>query len=230
MEHLGNMNAGGMPISTKVTRFSLVFNNKGLIYIQIKVIETAFYENAENNSPIYQKRAEPLVFGESRLKVLFHAPLEVFSPHMHVTLAHVGARPQAKDAFQSLTATYLERCSAFAQSQAESFRTEQALLDWLAKQQGRTAATTVLLDSRGRQMTSEALAAWVGGRRDQGAQHIVFAVGPASGWSDAARARAQLLLSLSPLTLAHSLARLVIAEQIYRAFTILSGHPYHTGH
>lgn len=149
---------------------------------------------------------------------------------MHVTLAHVGARPQAKDGFNSLTATYLDRCSPFALCQAESFRTEEALLDWIARQQGRTAATTVLLDSRGRQMTSEALAGWLGVRRDDGAQHIVFAIGPASGWSDLARARAQLLLSLSSLTLAHSLARLVMAEQIYRAFTILSGHPYHTGH
>jgi 23S rRNA (pseudouridine1915-N3)-methyltransferase len=149
---------------------------------------------------------------------------------MHVTLAHVGGRPQAKDSFNSLTSTYLERCSMFAQCQAESFRTEAALLDWLGKQQGRTAATAVLLDSRGRQMTSEALATWLGSRRDDGSQHIVFAIGPASGWSDLARARAQLLLSLSPLTLAHSLARLVIAEQIYRAFTILTGHPYHTGH
>lgn len=149
---------------------------------------------------------------------------------MHVTLAHVGARPPAKDAFNTLTATYLDRCSAFARCQAESFRTEDALLDWLGKQQGRTAATAVLLDSRGRQMTSEALASWLGARRDEGAQHLVFAVGPANGWSDAARARAQLLLSLGSLTLAHSLARLVIAEQIYRAFTILSGHPYHTGH
>ncbi|MGA8729532.1 MAG: 23S rRNA (pseudouridine(1915)-N(3))-methyltransferase RlmH [Terracidiphilus sp.] len=149
---------------------------------------------------------------------------------MRVTLAHVGARPQAKDNFNTLTSTYLERCTLFAQCQAESFRTESALLEWLGRQQGRTPATAVLLDSRGRQMTSEALAAWLGARRDDGTQHIVFAIGPASGWSDLARTRAQLLLSLSPLTLAHSLARLVIAEQIYRAFTILSGHPYHTGH
>ena len=58
--------------------------------------------------------------------------------------------------------------------------------------------TAVLLDSRGRQMTSEALAAWLGARRDDGTQHIVFAIGPASGWSDSARTRAQLLLSLAP--------------------------------
>jgi 23S rRNA (pseudouridine1915-N3)-methyltransferase len=88
----------------------------------------------------------------------------------------------------------------------------------------------VLLDSRGRLMTSEDLAAWLGARRDQGTQHLVFAVGPADGWSEAARERAQLLLSLGPMTLAHALARLVMAEQIYRAFTILAGHPYHGGH
>lgn len=102
--------------------------------------------------------------------------------------------------------------------------------EWLDRQQGRTTALAVMLDSRGRSMTSEAFAAWLGARRDDGAQHIVFAVGPASGWSDAARKRAGLLLSLGPMTLAHTLARLVLAEQIYRAFTILSGHPYHTGH
>jgi len=110
------------------------------------------------------------------------------------------------------------------------FRTEQALLDWLQRIEGRTPAITVLLDSRGRQMTSESFAAWLGTRRDQGAQQIVCAVGPASGWSDAARSRAQLLLSLGPMTMAHALARLVMAEQLYRAFTILAGHPYHTGH
>jgi 23S rRNA (pseudouridine1915-N3)-methyltransferase len=161
---------------------------------------------------------------------------------MNLTLAHVGdqirKRPgsSAKSAasslagFDSLTQVYLERCSPFAQCKSEAFRTEEALLAWLGRQQGRTAAVFVLLDSRGRQMTSEAFAAWLGARRDLGAQHIVFAIGPADGWSQAARDRAQLLLSLGPMTLAHSLARLVMAEQLYRAFTILSGHPYHTGH
>lgn len=109
-------------------------------------------------------------------------------------------------------------------------KTEQALLEWLDRQQGRTPAIPVLLDSRGRPMTSEAFAAWLGARRDQGVQHIVFAIGPASGWSDAARNRAQLLLSLGSFTMAHALARLVMAEQLYRACTILTGHPYHTGH
>jgi 23S rRNA (pseudouridine1915-N3)-methyltransferase len=125
---------------------------------------------------------------------------------------------------------YLQRSAPFARCNAEGFRNEEALLAWLSRQGGRTAPVRVFLDSRGRQMTSEALAAWLGARRDQGAQHIVFAAGPADGWSDEARAQADLLLSLGPMTLAHSLARLVMAEQIYRAFTILTGHPYHAGH
>ena len=149
---------------------------------------------------------------------------------MQVTLAYIGSRPGSKDGFEPLIETYIERCSAFARCGTQAFRTEEAMLEWLQRQQGRTSALAVLLDARGRQMTSEAFAAWLGKRRDAGTQQIVFAIGPASGWSDAARARAQLLLSLGPMTMAHALARLVMAEQIYRAFTILSGHPYHGGH
>jgi 23S rRNA (pseudouridine1915-N3)-methyltransferase len=70
----------------------------------------------------------------------------------------------------------------------------QLTLAHIAARPGSTPAALVLLDSRGRQMTSEAFAAWLGARRDDGAQHIVLAIGPAGGWSDAARQRAQLLL------------------------------------
>jgi 23S rRNA (pseudouridine1915-N3)-methyltransferase len=149
---------------------------------------------------------------------------------MQITLAHIGSRAAAKDGFEALVQLYLGRCAAFARCQGEAFRSEDAFLEWLNRQQGRTPASAILLDSRGRQMASEPFAAWIGRQRDEGAQHMVFAIGPASGWSDAARSRAQLLLSFGPMTMAHSLARLVTAEQIYRAFTILSGHPYHGGH
>lgn len=125
---------------------------------------------------------------------------------------------------------YLDRCAAYARCGTEAFRAETAFLEWLKRQQGREPAVAVLLDSRGRAMASEGFANWIGARRDQGAQHMVFAVGPADGWSAEARAQAQLLLSLGPMTMAHALARVVIAEQIYRAFTILAGHPYHCGH
>ncbi len=149
---------------------------------------------------------------------------------MLITLAHVGPRTRSKDGYESLTALYIERCTIFTRCETDSFRTEVALLEWLDKQQRRTPVVAVLLDGSGRQMSSEGFASWLGRHRDQGVQHIVFCIGPANGWSDAARKRAQLLLSLGPFTLAHALARLVVAEQIYRAFTILTGHPYHSGH
>ncbi|MDE3201064.1 MAG: 23S rRNA (pseudouridine(1915)-N(3))-methyltransferase RlmH [Acidobacteriota bacterium] len=122
------------------------------------------------------------------------------------------------------------KSSAFKGCVSEFFRTESQLLEWLTRQQGRTAPVAVFLDSRGRQLTSEELADWVRTRRDEGSQHLVFAIGPADGWSRDALARAQLVLSFGKLTMAHSLARLVMAEQIYRISTILTGHPYHTGH
>jgi len=152
---------------------------------------------------------------------------------MQMTLAHVGTRSGAKDTYDEMVTSYLKRCSEVMRCGTEVFRTEKAMLEWLSKQRGRTSAVALLLDEHGRQMTSEPLAAWLGARRDEGAQHVVFAVGPADGWSKAAREEGASrggLLSLGPMTLAHSLARLVIAEQIYRACTILTGHPYHTGH
>jgi 23S rRNA (pseudouridine1915-N3)-methyltransferase len=88
----------------------------------------------------------------------------------------------------------------------------------------------VLLDSRGKLFSSEEFAIWLGRERDAGRQSIVFAIGPPSGWSEEARTRANLLLSLGPMTLPHELARVVLLEQVYRAFTILTGHPYHCGH
>jgi 23S rRNA (pseudouridine1915-N3)-methyltransferase len=149
---------------------------------------------------------------------------------MHFTLAHIGARSSAGDEFNSLSALYLERIAAFVPCDSTAFRSQKDFVEWLTRKPARGPVLPVLLDSRGRQMSSEAFAAWVGARRDQATRHIAFAIGPADGWSDETRAKAQLLLSLGPMTLPHSLARLVLAEQLYRACTILAGHPYHTGH
>ena len=163
----------------------------------------------------------------------------VFSFHPHgigildsvlITLVHIGSRSAVKDDFERPIQTFQKRTAPFARFEAIGFKSEEMFFAWIAKQQGRTGASLVLLDNRGRQMTSEAFAAWLGGRRDEGVQHVVFAVGPPSGWSDQARDRAGMLLSLGQFTLVHPLARLVMAEQIYRASTILTGHPYHTGH
>lgn len=149
---------------------------------------------------------------------------------MQIALAHIGPKPSSRDPFDQLATMYLQRCSTFARCEEQSFRTEDALFDWIDRQQRRAPALTVLLDSRGRQMTSESFAEWLGKQRDTATQQIVLSIGPANGWSDSSRKRASLLLSLGPMTLAHALARVVLAEQLYRASTILSGHPYHSGH
>jgi 23S rRNA (pseudouridine1915-N3)-methyltransferase len=151
-------------------------------------------------------------------------------PLVHLSLAHIGPRYPASDDFEKLAQLYLQRMTPFAKCDTAAFRTEGALFESVERHPGRSAAKLVLLDSRGKQMTSEAFASWLGARRDDGSQRLVFAVGPANGWSDEARQKSHLLLSLGTLTLAHALARLVLAEQLYRASTILAGHPYHTGH
>jgi 23S rRNA (pseudouridine1915-N3)-methyltransferase len=123
---------------------------------------------------------------------------------MQIVLAHIGTRPSSKDPFDVVASMYIERCSVHAQCQSESFRSTEAFFAWLDKQQRRTPAIVVLLDSRGRQMSSEDFAGWLRRQRDNGAQQVVFAVGPADGWSESERKRATLLLSLGPL---HSLMR-----------------------
>ncbi len=212
-------------------KYFLDAEKKGVVLASGFSHPRSVYGFTDKMSPVFQKRALPIVFREP---APFHGfPISVRCGILllvQLTLAHIGSKPASKDAMDALTLGYLERCSTFARCQAEAFRSQEAMLDWLARRQGRSPAIVVLLDSRGRSMTSEAFAAWLGARRDDGAQHLVFAVGPASGWTDSTRQRAGLLLSLGSMTLAHSLARLVLAEQLYRAFTILSGHPYHTGH
>ena len=154
---------------------------------------------------------------------------------MLLTLAHIGGKPGKsgpKAGFDALTRLYMDRIGPYHPCNSEVFATEAAFLAWIGRQQSRVPAVAVLLDSRGRQLSSEDFAAWLGAKRDQGAQHLVFAIGPADGWSAETLkdARPQLTLSFGPITLPHELARLVLAEQLYRACTILAGHPYHSGH
>jgi 23S rRNA (pseudouridine1915-N3)-methyltransferase len=87
-------------------------------------------------------------------------------------------------------------------------------------------ATVVLMDAAGRTLTSEKFAGWLREARDGGVREIVYLCGAAEGFPEAWRRRAGMKLSLSALTFSHELARVVLAEQLYRAFTILSGHPY----
>ncbi len=85
----------------------------------------------------------------------------------------------------------------------------------------------VALDERGKAHSSEVFARWLGQQRDAGRRHAAFLIGGADGHGAAVSGRAHLILSLSGMTLPHGLARAVLAEQLYRASTILIGHPYH---
>jgi 23S rRNA (pseudouridine1915-N3)-methyltransferase len=87
----------------------------------------------------------------------------------------------------------------------------------------------VLLDERGRDLSSEGLAELVAAAGDEGVSSLIFAIGGPFGHSDAVKARADITLRLSAMVLNHQVARLVLAEQLYRAWTILRKEGYHHG-
>lgn len=87
-------------------------------------------------------------------------------------------------------------------------------------------AVLVLLDERGEQLDSPALAAFIGKKRDSGTGEMVFVIGGAYGFSEEFRRRGRLL-ALSKMTFTHQMVRVFLLEQIYRAFTILNNEPYH---
>ena len=122
----------------------------------------------------------------------------------------------------------MKRIGRYLPTSVHELRTEAALLELVAKDRSRP--WLVLLDAPGRQMSSEQLAEFIRQCQEGGKQTLVFAVGPADGWSETARTAAAQFLSLSKMTLAHEIARIVLLEQIYRGCTILAGHPYHLGH
>lgn len=142
-------------------------------------------------------------------------------------VAWIGKRKES--AIQSLTDEYLKRLARYAEVEGTSVKDESAILK-LCGRDARPRHTLVLLDGRGKQLSSEELAKFVGGYQDRNPLPLLFAVGGADGFTDLARQAATLVLSLGKLTLAHELARVVLLEQLYRAFTILKGHPYHLGH
>jgi 23S rRNA (pseudouridine1915-N3)-methyltransferase len=133
-------------------------------------------------------------------------------------------------AFRALTEEYLRRIAYYLPAESHEMSSEDSLLQLAENSSGRTRPVLVLLDARGRQFTSEEFAELLRDQQDRGTQNLFFAVGPANGFTDKARRSADLVLSFGKMTLAHELARIVLLEQIYRAFTILKGHPYHTGH
>lgn len=147
---------------------------------------------------------------------------------MNALLTHIHPRPASALPYEEEVQHYVKLASRWLPAQTRGFASVDALTTYIEGLRSRTAL--VLCDQRGKALTTEGFASWCMQRRDEGIATVVFAIGPADGWSDAHRKRADLVLPFGALTLPHALARLVLAEQVYRVATILGGHPYHTGH
>jgi 23S rRNA (pseudouridine1915-N3)-methyltransferase len=133
-------------------------------------------------------------------------------------------------AIQSLTDEYLRRLARYADTEGLTLKDEAALLALAKGGRSQPKHFLVALDSRGKQLSSEELAQFLSEHQGRNPLPLLFAVGPADGFRDEMRRAARFTLSLGRMTLAHELARVVLLEQLYRAFTILKGHPYHLGH
>jgi 23S rRNA (pseudouridine1915-N3)-methyltransferase len=118
---------------------------------------------------------------------------------------------------------YVRRIGHHLPIEVGEVRDGEALLKKLGADR---AATAVLLDAAGKTFTSESFAKWLGELRDRGTRELIFVCGDADGFPAALRERIPQRISLSSMTFSHELARAVLAEQLYRAFAILSGSPY----
>ena len=157
---------------------------------------------------------------------------------MRLIVAAVG---HLKDAERGLCERYVERFDAAGRalklgplkiSEISESRAATAELRKADEAQrlltaARGADVTAALDGGGRSMSSEAFARWLAGERDGGARALAFLIGGPDGHGKEALGAGKLRLSLGSMTLPHGLARIVLAEQLYRTATILSGHPYH---
>lgn len=158
---------------------------------------------------------------------------------MRITILAVGRMKQGPE--RELVARYLDRCIGTGKSlgltgfgvtelnesragSAAARKTEEA--KDLA-QELPAGGVVVALDERGRSIGSDDFAQRIVRWRDDGKQTVSFVIGGADGLETGFSSAADLALSFSPLTWPHQLVRIMLAEQLYRATTILNGHPYH---
>ena len=146
---------------------------------------------------------------------------------MKIKAAWIGKTKEP--AIQALTDDYLKRLSRYAEIAGLALKDEAAVLALARGERQKERHKLVLLDSRGKQLSSEELAKLLEREQVQSLP-LLFAIGGADGFSEEARRQAGFVLSLGRMTLPHELARVVLLEQLYRAFTILKNHPYHIGH
>lgn len=136
----------------------------------------------------------------------------------------------------ALVADYLKRLTRFSPCDVSELKepsgssAERRVLAWEGEKILTAVARddfVVLLDEQGRQLSSPVLAEFVGARQQASVKRLAFIIGGFAGVSAEVKQRANLLWSLSSLTLPHDLARVVLTEQLYRAYTLLAGLPYH---
>ena len=141
---------------------------------------------------------------------------------MKIRLVMLGKTRRAET--RALVDDYVARVRHYTEIEVHELR--EATPAAMRKLKIESSATVVLLDAAGKQFTSQQFARWLGDLRDHGARELVFLCGDAEGFPGELRASAKQKISLSTLTMPHEFARVVLAEQIYRAFAILAGHPY----
>jgi 23S rRNA (pseudouridine1915-N3)-methyltransferase len=137
---------------------------------------------------------------------------------MKIFLYYIG-KPRNAHA-NAMAAEYVKRAGRFAHCEMREI--QPARFDLEAKHAG---AMKILLDPDGKRLNSYEFASFVSDAEER-ARDMVFVIGGADGYPGGWRETAHVLLSLSAMTLPHEFARVIVAEQIYRAFTILRGHPY----
>jgi 23S rRNA (pseudouridine1915-N3)-methyltransferase len=125
---------------------------------------------------------------------------------------------------RALLDDYIARIRHYAEIEIHELRDASSAS--LKKLKVEPGTALVLLDAAGKQFTSQQFARWLGDLRDRSTRDLVFLCGDAEGFPTDLRAAAKHKISLSTLTMPHEFARVVLAEQLYRAFTILAGYPY----
>jgi len=146
----------------------------------------------------------------------------------HYDFIFVGRPGAAKETFSILREDYLKRLKRYVHVREHWIREQGVTKEYkeiLAKSE--EADVLVVLDEKGKGLSSKNLAQRLESWRNEGRRRIAFVVGGADGLSDEMKNKATWLFSLSELTLPHRLAHVVLLEQIYRAHTIIKGEPYH---
>ena len=140
---------------------------------------------------------------------------------MKIRLLMLGKtrRPEMR----SLLEEYAKRIRRYCPIEVTEARDAEAAIKRLDAEK---ASAVFLLDAGGKQHDSSSFATWIGALRDRGARELIFFCGDSDGFPDALRQRVPQRLSLGSMTYSHELARVMLAEQLYRAFAILSGSPY----